>query len=250
MPRSLLFGVIIVLVLALIPPAVVIWARNNTMRKPRIHLVQDMDVQHKVQAQRPSRLFADERGMRPPVQNTVARGELQNDRHLWEGVVNGEWATTFPDETPVTRRFVEHGKERFEIYCATCHGYSGYGDGMVHQRASTLMQGGINGTTWVQPKSFYEPAIIEQPVGQLFNTISNGIRTMPAYGAQIPVEDRWAIVAYVKALQKSRNATPADLPEEVSANDLPVEVIEPPAAPEAEQQNQQQQQPPQDGSAS
>jgi mono/diheme cytochrome c family protein len=93
-----------------------------------------------------------------------------------------------------------------------CHGESGYGDGIIHQRADQLVRTGTNGTEWVQPKSLHEQLIREQPVGQIFNSITNGIRTMPAYDAQIPTADRWAIVAYVEALQRSQFANENDVP--------------------------------------
>ena len=243
MPRSLLFGIIVVLVLALIPPAIIIWARSTQSRKPRIHLVQDMDNQHRLRAQSTSQLFADGRGMRPDVPNSIAQGELRNDAHLYDGVVNKQWAESFPEQTPVTRRFVERGRERYNIFCSVCHGHSGYGDGMVHRRAMLLMEGGINGTTWVAPKSLHDPTIRQQPPGQLYNTITNGIRTMPSYGSQIPVKDRWAIVAYIKALQKSRNAETDDLPDDLErrADELPTETVQPPAGEQGGQQEASQQ---------
>jgi mono/diheme cytochrome c family protein len=83
---------------------------------------------------------------------------------------------------------------------------AGYGDGIVNKRGMELMNLGTNGTAWVQPKSIHDADVREQPPGQIYNSITNGVRTMPAYGSQIPVPDRWAIVAYVKALQRSQNA--------------------------------------------
>ena len=115
----------------------------------------------------------------------------------------------FPARVPVTMELMQRGRERFGIYCQPCHGAAGYGDGMVNVRAMELVNLGTNGTVWVQPKSVHDDDIREQPVGRIFNSITNGVRTMPPYGPQIPVSDRWAIVAYVKALQRSQNA--ADL---------------------------------------
>jgi mono/diheme cytochrome c family protein len=104
------------------------------------------------------------------------------------------------------------GQERFNIYCSPCHGLTGAGDGLVSRRADALQEG-----TWVPPLTFHGDQVRGRPVGHLFNTITHGIRNMPAYGAQIPAEDRWAIVAYVRALQRSQNATVADVPPDLRA---------------------------------
>ena len=101
------------------------------------------------------------------------------------------------------------GQGRFNIYCSPCHGAGGFGDGLVHHRANQLVETGVNGTSWVAPKNLHEDAIKAQPVGQLFNTITNGVRTMSGYGSQITTEDRWAIVSYLKALQLSQDADPS-----------------------------------------
>ncbi|MDF1746470.1 MAG: cytochrome c, partial [Gimesia sp.] len=108
------------------------------------------------------------------------------------------WVTEFP--MPVTEKMMARGKERFRIYCSVCHGLSGDGDGLVSLRAMELLQG-----TWVKPASYHTDNVRKLPIGRLFHTISNGVRKMPGYSAQIPPEDRWAIVLYLKALQKSRN---------------------------------------------
>lgn len=210
MPKIFIYGSLILITLALIPPAIIARARAVNSPEPRIHLVQDMDNQPRYEAQHANPLFADGRAMRPPVPGAVARGRLDDDDHFYRGIDGDEWATTFPAQVRVTREFVEHGRERFNIYCTPCHGMAGYGDGMVNKRAMELMNLGTNGTTWVQPKSVHEAQIRAQPLGQYFNSITNGVRNMPAYGPQIPVRDRWAIVAYVKALQRSQNADPGD----------------------------------------
>ena len=212
MPKVLIYGTIVVIFLAMVPPAVIAWARAVNSSQPRIHLIQDMDNQPKFRAQHANALFADGRAMRPPITGTVARGGLNEDDHYYRGISNGQWAATFPPQVAVTMDLLQRGRERFNIYCQPCHGLAGYGDGMVNKRAMVLMNLGVNGTTWVQPKSIHEQQIREQPVGQYFNTITNGVRNMPAYGPQIPVADRWAIVAYVRALQRSQNARPDDAP--------------------------------------
>lgn len=123
------------------------------------------------------------------------------------------YVRTIPAEFHVTEDFVKRGQERFNIYCAPCHGISGYGDGMVQQRAEALKNGPdpAAASSWVQPQNLQEAKILARPDGHIFNTITNGIRTMPPYDKQISVSDRWAIVAYVRALQRSQQAQPADL---------------------------------------
>ena len=107
---------------------------------------------------------------------------------------------------------LQRGHERYDVYCSPCHGLAGFGDGMVAKRADELQEG-----TWTPPASFHTALVRERSVGQLFNTISNGVRNMPAYGPQIPIQDRWAIVAYVRALQRSQNATVDDVPPDIRA---------------------------------
>jgi mono/diheme cytochrome c family protein len=110
----------------------------------------------------------------------------------------------------VDARLLARGHERYAVFCAPCHGLSGHGDGMVARRADRLQQG-----TWTPPSSFHVEPVSARPVGHLFNTITNGIRTMPAYGSQVGVADRWAIVAYVRALQRSQRASIDDVPPEL-----------------------------------
>jgi len=102
---------------------------------------------------------------------------------------------------PVDEALLKRGQERFNIYCAVCHGADGYGNGPVNARALELSEG-----TWTAAASLHTDLVRGRPVGQLYNTINNGIRTMPAYGSQIPVADRWAIVGYVRALQRAGHA--------------------------------------------
>ncbi len=210
MPKGFIYAAIILLCVAMIPPALIAQFRATRSHLPRVHLVQDMDNQPRYEAQHANPLFADGRAMRPPVAGTVARGQMREDEHFELGVVKGAWATTFPQRVPVTMDLLRRGQERFNIYCRPCHGAAGYGDGMVNKRAMELMNLGTNGTTWVQPKSLHEEQIRQQPVGQIFNSITNGVRNMPPYAAQIPAADRWAIVAYVRALQRSQTANPSD----------------------------------------
>jgi mono/diheme cytochrome c family protein len=146
-----------------------------------------------------SRVFADRASSRPIVENTVARGHLNDDEFLYTGKVGGQPVTEFP--FAITREVLDRGQGRYNIYCAPCHDRSGEGRGMVVQRG------------YRQPPSFHIDRLRQAPPGYVFDVITNGFGAMPDYRAQVTPEDRWAIVAYMKALQLSQHATTADVPE-------------------------------------
>jgi len=159
---------------------------------------QDMHDQPKYIPLRESAFFNDVRSARPVVEGTVARGQLQDDPLLYTGKVNGADATVFPfrvDEIVMAR-----GQERFDIFCAPCHGRTGQGDGMVVRRG------------YRRPPSIHQDRLRAAPAGHFFDVITNGFGAMPDYATQIKAQDRWAIVAYVRALQLSGRATLADVP--------------------------------------
>jgi len=205
-PKFFIYSALILAVLAMIPPVLIARMRAVNRDLPRIQLQQDMGKQFRFSAQQASPIFADGRAMRPPVEGSVARGEMRDDDHYYKGLIGNEWAEEFPDAITVDMQLIERGRERYDIFCAVCHGDAGYGDGMVHERAQRLADAGRGGTIWVPPTSLHDLNVVDQPVGQLYNTITNGLGNMAAYGHQIPVHDRWAIVAYVRALQISQNA--------------------------------------------
>jgi mono/diheme cytochrome c family protein len=209
LPTPLFWGLAAAVLLAPLPPLVVAWVRATPSSQPGIEILQDMDFQPKFKAQTFSTLFLDSRSARPEYPGTIPQGGL-TDEHLNRGKVGDEWARTFPEPITLDRATMDRGQERFNIYCATCHGLSGDGNGMVAMRAAR--RGEAN---WIPPVQLSAQAIRAQPVGQLYNTITNGIRSMPAYATQIPVQDRWAIVLYLQALQRSQAATADDVPEEV-----------------------------------
>lgn len=216
MPRILIFGGLLVVLLLLIPPAVIARIRSAPSPNQPVRLFQDMAFQSKFKTQSENPLFADQRAMRPPIQHAVSRGDLRADAHLDAGVVDGGWATMLPPQLASTTSFIERGRQRYDIYCSVCHGFAGGGDGTVNQRAMELLtnvNGPVNGTTWVQAKSLvHDETVTVQPIGQIFNSITHGIRNMAGYGSQISVQDRWAIALYVKALQRSQNALLEDVP--------------------------------------
>jgi mono/diheme cytochrome c family protein len=206
MPKIITRALVVLILLAMFPPLLVAMVRSKRSELPRVHLIQDMDNQPKLRAQAVSEIFADGRAERPHVEGTVARGGLRLDEHFHRGIVDGQWATDFPEAAPLSRELIARGENRFNIYCAPCHSPSGNGQGMVAQRAAVLQQQG-KAPAWVAPKAIYDPTAIVRPVGELFNIVTNGINTMSGYGPQIPEADRWAIVAWVKVLQRSQVAS-------------------------------------------
>jgi mono/diheme cytochrome c family protein len=211
MPRPILYVLLVLVALSLIPVGLMYKSRHSGKAGTRVQVVYDMDSQAYAKAQTTSEFFADGMSMRKHPEGTVARGLLHEDKTFFRGISRDTFFTdAFP--LPVTVPLLDRGQERFNIYCAPCHGQSGNGQGMVHKRAISLAEG-----TWTPPTDLTSQAVIDRPVGHIYNTIANGIRTMPAYGPQIDPEDRWAITAYVRALQLSRNASLADVPADQRA---------------------------------
>ena len=148
--------------------------------------------------------FADGRSSRPLVPNTVARGLARNDDFFFTGSVNGRLVRGFP--STVTRSQVLRGRDRFNIYCSVCHGPAGEGDGMIVQRG------------FPSPPSFHDQRLRDAPEGHFFYVISHGYGAMYGYADRIDIEDRWAIIAYIRALQLSRNSKVEDVPPEHSGD--------------------------------
>jgi mono/diheme cytochrome c family protein len=147
---------------------------------------------------RPSTFFADGLSAREPVAGTIPRGHLDEDTLLYAGKEHGQPAEEFP--FAVDDKVMARGQERFNIYCSPCHGRTGMGDGMVVRRG------------YRRPPPYDDPRLMAAPVGHFFDVITNGFGAMPDYAAQITAADRWAIIAYVRALQLSAHAPLADVP--------------------------------------
>jgi mono/diheme cytochrome c family protein len=209
MPRPIFYILAVVVALSLIPVGLIYKSHQSGKNQPRIQVVYDMDQQFKSKPQTESEFFGDGVAMRGMPEGTVARGLLREDDALYRGMdADSVFVTEFP--LPVTTELVNRGQERYDIFCATCHAPSGNGQSLVHLRAQGLGEG-----TWTPPSDLTSDPIADREVGHIYNTITNGIRTMPAYGPQISPEDRWAITAYVRALQLSRKATIDDVPADV-----------------------------------
>ena len=160
--------------------------------------LQKMANQPKYDPLEASDFFADGMSARPRIAGTVARGELSHDPFLSTGKINGQLADGFP--FPVTEQVMNRGQERFNVYCSPCHSKLGDGNGMIPSRG------------YRRPPSFHTETLRTARTGHFYDVITNGFGAMPPYAAQINVRDRWAIVAYIRALQVSQSGTVADLP--------------------------------------
>ena len=159
---------------------------------------QKMGQQPKYDPLEPSAFFADGMSARPRIPGTVARGELAGDPYFETGKINGQPGDGFP--MAVTAEVMNRGENRFNVYCAQCHGRLGDGNGMIPARG------------FRRPPSFQTETLLAARPGHFFDVITNGFGAMPPYRTMIPAEDRWAIVAYIRALQLSQSATINDVP--------------------------------------
>jgi len=161
---------------------------------------QDMHDQPKYIPLRPTTFFADGRSARPIIEGTVARGHLNEDTAYYTGRdAAGKLVTEFP--FPVTKEIVLRGQERFNIYCTPCHDRTGSGNGMVVRRG------------FRRPPTYHQDRLREAAVGHFYDVITNGLGAMQDYSAQLPPADRWAVAAYIRALQLSQNASVNDVPD-------------------------------------
>lgn len=203
-PRILIYAGVIAVCASLVPMALIYRARHTHSESVKIHIIDDMDFQPKFRAQQVSTFYADKAANRPAPAGTVAWGELNENTHLVTGKKDGKFENGFPAGFTIDEAAMKQGKKMFGIYCAACHGYAGNGDGMVHQRAIDLQE-----PAWVPPTNLAGDTTVKLTDGQLFDAISNGIRNMQGYSSQIVPKDRWAIVLYLRALQKAQPVVPA-----------------------------------------
>ena len=194
--------VFLVFALCTVMVMVIAGKRGSTSRRPPIELFPDMDRQPKLRPQTPNAFFSDERSSRGPIPGTIARGDAYEDKPENTGRLPG--TTNFVENipVPVTPALMARGRERFNINCSPCHGALADGNGVVKKLAMG------------QVANLHDRRIVELADGEIFNTISNGKSTMLGYAANIVPQDRWAIVAYVRALQLSQLGLPEDVPDQ------------------------------------
>jgi cbb3-type cytochrome c oxidase subunit III len=159
----------------------------------------DMQVQPRLNPLAESNFFSDKRGARPLVEGTVARGDLRADTYFYTGKIGNNDGDYMP--FPVTKEVLERGRERYDIYCSPCHSPLGDGNGFIPSRGFSR-----------RPPSYHIPRLQKAPLGHFFDVMTNGFGIMLDYSAQVSPRDRWAIVAYIRALQLSQNAARADVP--------------------------------------
>ncbi len=186
--------------------AVLAGCRGTTSPVPPVHVSPNMDWQERYDPQSANDFFADGRAMRPPVAGTVARGFLREDVRFFFG---RDESGAFVERSPVpaTLEVLRRGQEQYTIFCGPCHGPAGDGNGIIT----------TGGYGYVPAPTYHSDALRAQTDGYLYSVVVNGVRSMPGYGTQITVADRWAIVSYIRALQRSQNATRADVPQDVLA---------------------------------
>ncbi len=176
--------------------------RGTVSHKPPVHINPNMDFQERMDPQEATEFFADGRAMRQPVPGTVARGFLKDDAEFYFGrSSDGGYVTVNP--VPITRPMLDRGQQKYNTFCAPCHGLAGDGQGPI-------MVGEFG---FVPAPTYHREDLVAVTDGYLYEVVSNGVRTMAGYSSQISVADRWAIVAYVRALQKSQYAREGDIPD-------------------------------------
>jgi len=186
---------------------------NRTFTQSPIHPQMNMDQQDRFEVNEKNRFFADSSSNRMPVEGAVARGFLKSDIALYQGKNNDG---SFVEETPMklTKDLLNRGRNRYEVFCTPCHGGTGDGNGIIM----------VGKYGYVPAPSYHDDRLRNVPDGEIYSAITYGIRNMTSYASQIPVEDRWAIVGYVRALQKSQNA-PRELVEEYNVDFAALETV-------------------------
>ena len=182
--------------------------RGMKSEAPPIHPNLNMDFVQRFEAQEANALFEDDAAMRQPVAGTVSRGNLRttdNAPYYFGRGAGGELVSTVPVD--VTSALIERGQERYEIFCSVCHGIAGDGKGII------MTGNNGQGYGYVPAPSYHTETLRERPDGYIYDVILNGVNNMPSYGHELPPADRWAVVAYVRALQLSQAAPEAAVPE-------------------------------------
>lgn len=179
--------------------------RGHHFKSPPLEIFPDMDRQPKLRPQQPNLTFANGNSSQEPVPGTVARGDHYESNPINTARETGttNFVATIP--LPVTEQLMARGRQRYDIYCLPCHGPQGEGNGIVKKYGYATI------------KSLHDKAVVVQPDGEIYNTITHGKSTMYPYGSQIVVEDRWAVVAYVRALQRSRLGLADEVPAPLKA---------------------------------
>jgi len=198
----------VVLVAMLLFATAMVGCRGMRSERPPIHPNLNMDFGPNFKAMRPNPFFEDGMAMRQPVPGTVAREQLrtaENAPFEHGRTAGGEYVDSMP--VLITEAVLERGQERYDIFCGVCHGAVGDGNGII------MVGNAGQGYGYIPAPTFHDEFLLAAPDGYLYDVITNGVRSMPAYGHQLRPADRWAVVAHIRALQRAQAATPADLPQ-------------------------------------
>ena len=185
--------------LAVISIVSIMGFRGTTFTEPPLELFPDMDAQSKYKPQGTSEFFADGRTDRLPVAGTIARGNLKDDEFLHYGKNGDAWAKGFPMD--ITSEVLDLGAAKYAIYCTPCHGGTGDGNGVTKFRGMAVTP------------TYHDDRLRDMPEGEIYNTVTNGIRLMGGYADKLSTEERWAVIAYMRVLQRAQNASVEDVPQ-------------------------------------
>ncbi|NGP88253.1 c-type cytochrome [Fodinibius halophilus] len=211
-------------------PLVLSSCRGERFKHQPVHPNMNMDQQERFEPQEKNEFFDDNRAMRKPVDGTVARGKLKADKAFYKGVnKDGDYIDNIPVD--LTKSFLYRGKKQYEVFCTPCHGIKGDGNGIIM----------ANNYGYVPAPDFHSDFVRDRNDGYYYAAIANGVRTMPSYATQIDVKDRWAIVAYIRALQKSQNVSEEEIQQyDVNVDSLNQDFAEAQKAEEAKKAKQKQ----------
>lgn len=176
--------------------------RGTMSRKPPLEVFPDMKRQPKLRPQKVSAFFGDQRTSRLPVAGMIAANALLPETPLASGRVLGTTNFVETNPLPITAELLDRGRKRYTIYCSPCHSPAGDGNGVITKYG--MLRAG----------NYHDPRIVRLPDGEIFNTVTHGKNQMPSYASQVSAEDRWAIIAYIRALERTRLSTLADVPAE------------------------------------
>ena len=190
---------LLIYALAVVTVVSIMGFRGETFTEPPLEMFNDMDAQSKYKPQSASAFFADGRTDRIPVTGTVARGHLKDDEFLHYGKNGDAWAKGFP--MAVDQDLIDLGAAKYAIYCTPCHGGTGDGNGVTKFRGMAVTP------------TYHDDRLRDMPEGEIYNTVANGIRLMGGYADKLSTEERWAVIAYMRVLQRAQNASVEDVPQ-------------------------------------
>ena len=191
---------IIIFIFLIIATISIMGFRGSKSLKPPLEVFPDMDRMGKYKPQAENSFFADGMADRPAVPGTIAASSFNEDQYFTSGKISDQWGKGFP--VTVNHELIQLGEEKFNIHCSICHGLSGDGNGITKSYGM------------IATPNYHSDRLRGMPEGEIFNTITYGRNTTGAYGVKLRIHERWAVIAYIRTLQRSRNARPEDVPQD------------------------------------